>query len=577
MFFNRTSFSISPFNGFNPSKPSKPSKLFNPFNPFHRTIHADLAPAPQPFRAPSRLACTVAAAIIATSLPLASITEAKTFRWASQGDVLTMDPHAQNEGLNNAISDHVYEPLLNRGKTMAIEPCLALSWTQINPTTTRFKLRDKVTFHDGTPFTADDVVFSITRAGEKTSNFGAYMQGIKEAKKVDNLTVDIITNGPAPTLLDQLTEIRVMSRAWATKYNVTRPQDFKNKEETFAARNANGTGAFILRAREPDVKTVLVANSNWWGKRDSNVTEVVYTPIQQDATRISALISGEIDLVLDPPVQDVGSLKANPALKVVEGNENRTIFLAMDQGRNELQYSNVKGKNPFKDVRVRQAMLLTVDINAIQKTVMRGLSLPTMSMIAPQVRGYSKDLEKRPAVDIAKAKKLMADAGYPNGFEVTLDCPNNRYINDERICTAIAGMLSKIDIKIKLNSMPRVTYFPKIQNIDSSFHLYGWGVPTFDSLYTLQSVIRTKTSGGDGEQNYSGYSNPKVDALIDQLKTEADLAKRATITREALLIHQADVGHIPLHHQIIPWAMRKNVTVVHRADNRVFAKWAMVN
>ncbi len=520
-------------------------------------------------------ACLLGA--LALGATLSSNAIAKTFRWASQGDVLTMDPHSQNEGLNNAISDHVYEPLVTRGKTMAVEPALALSWTQINPTTMRFKLRDKVTFHDGSAFTADDVVFSITRAGEKTSNFAAYMQGIKEAKKVDNLTVDIITNGPVPTLLDQLTEIRIMNRAWSVKNNVTKPQDFKNKEETYAARNANGTGPFVLRAREPDVKTVLVLNSNWWGKRESNLTEVIYTPIKQDATRISALITGEIDLVLDPPVQDVGGLKANPVLKIVEGNENRTIFLAMDEGRNELLYSNVKGKNPFKDLRVRQAMLLSIDVNAIQKTVMRGLSLPTMSMIAPQVRGYSKDLEKRPAVDIAKAKKLMVEAGYPTGFEVTMDCSNNRYINDERICTAIAGMLSKIDIKIKLNSMPRVTYFPKIQNSDTSLFLYGWGVPTFDSLYTLQSVIRTKAAGGDGEQNYSGYSNAKVDALIDQLKSEGDVAKRAAITREALLLHQADIGHIPLHHQIIPWAMRKNVTVVHRPDNRVFAKWVNIN
>ena len=513
--------------------------------------------------------------LLAFAIPLTA--SAKTFRWASQGDVLTMDPHAQNEGLNNAICDHVYEPLVNRGKTMAIEPSLALSWQAMSPTVMRFKLRDKVTFHDGSAFTADDVVFSITRAMEKTSNFAAYMQGIKEAKKIDNMTIDIITNGPTPTLLDQLTEIRMMSRAWAMKYNVTRPQDFKNKEETFAARNANGTGAFVLRAREPDVKTVLVANSNWWGKRESNVTEVIYTPIKQDATRISALISGEIDLVLDPPVQDLANLRANQKLKVLEGNENRTVFISMDQGRSELLYSNVKGKNPFKDLRVRQAMLLAVDVNALSKTVMRGLSLPTMSMIAPQVRGYSKDLEKRPAVDLVKAKKLLTEAGYPNGFEVTLDCPNNRYINDEKICTALAGMFAKIDIKIKLNSMPRVTYFPKVQNSDTSLFLYGWGVPTFDSLYTLQSVIHTKATQGDGEQNFSGYSNPKVDALIASLKTEADTSKRTAITREALLLHQADVGHIPLHHQVIPWAMRKPVTVVHRPDNRVYAKWATIN
>ena len=505
-----------------------------------------------------------------------SSADAKTFRWASQGDVLTMDPHAQNEGLNNAISEHVYDALVARDRKMAIEPSLALSWQQMNPTTMRFKLRDKVTFHDGAPFSADDVVFSITRALEKTSNFAAYMQGIKEAKKVDNLTVDLILNGPVPTLLDQLSEVRIMNRAWAMKYNVQRPQDFKNKEETFAARNANGTGPFVLRTREPDVKTVMVVNSNWWGKRESNVSEVIYTPIKQDATRISALITGEIDLVLDPPLQDMGNLKANPKLKIADGNENRTVFFAMDQARNELLYSSVKGKNPFKDLRVRQAMLLTIDVNALQKTVMRGLSLPTMSMIAPQVRGYSKDLEKRPAVDITKAKKLMTEAGYPNGFEVTMDCPNNRYINDERICTAVAGMLSKIDIKIKLNAMPRVTYFPKIQNMDTSFFLYGWGVPTFDSLYTLLSIVRTKATGGDGEQNYSGYSNPKVDALIDQLKTEGDFAKRAAITREALLLHQADVGHIPLHHQIIPWAMRKSVTTVHTPTNRVLAKWTKI-
>ncbi|MBL8522075.1 MAG: ABC transporter substrate-binding protein [Betaproteobacteria bacterium] len=518
----------------------------------------------------------LAVAGVASASLIAATVDAKTFRWASQGDVLTMDPHSQNEGLNNTMSDHVYEPLVTRGKTMALEPCLAVSWTQVNPTTLRLKLRDKVTFHNGAPFSADDVVFSITRALEKTSDFSAYMQGIKEAKKIDNLTVEIITNGPNPTLLDQLTEVRMMNREWAVKFNALKPQDYKNKEETYTARNANGTGAFVLKAREPDVKTVLVANSNWWGKREGDVNEVVYTPIKQDATRVSALISGEIDLVLDPPVQDIGKLKENKSLKILEGNENRTIFLNYDQGRNELLYSSVKGKNPFKDIRVRQAMAHAIDANAIRVSVMRGLATTSMSMIAPQVRGYTKDVEKRWPLDLAKAKKLMAEAGYPNGFEVTLDCPNNRYINDEKICVAISGMLAKIDIKIKLNSMPRATYFPKIQTNDTSMYLLGWGVPTFDSLYTLQSILRTKGAGGDGNWNFSGYSNPKLDAIVDQLKTEIDFKKRADLTRDALLLDQADVGHIPLHHQVIPWAMRSNVTVVHRPDNRMHAKWAVV-
>ena len=516
----------------------------------------------------------VAALAMATALPFA---DAKTFRWASQGDILTMDPHSQNEGLNNSASDHIYEPLINRGKTMAIEPCLAISWTQINPNTMRFKLRDKVIFHNDAIFTADDVVFSITRALEKTSDFSAYMQGIKSAKKIDSLTVDIVSDGLNPTLLDQLTEVRMMNKAWALKNNAQKPQDFKNKEETYTARNTNGTGPFILKAREPDVKTVFVVNPKWWGKRDSeSIDEVIYTPIKNNATRISALLSGEIDFVLDPPVQDVPKLKENKAIKIMEGNENRTLFLNFDQGRDELLYGS-KGKNPFKDIRVRQAMLQAIDINAIYVSVMRKLSLPTMSLIAPQVRGYTKDVENRPPVDIVKAKKLMADAGFGNGFDVTLDCTDNRYINDQAICVAIAGMLAKIDIRVKVNAMPRALYFPKLQNTDTSMYLLGWGVPTFDSLYTLQSIVRTKGQGGDGIWNFSGYSNPKIDTIIDALKAEVDLKKRAELTKAALLLEQADVGHIPLHHQVIPWAMRSNITVVHRADNRMLAKWAVIN
>ena len=521
-----------------------------------------------------RILGAVAALAMATALPFV---DAKTFRWASQGDILTMDPHSQNEGLNNSASDHIYEPLINRGKTMAIEPCLAISWTQINPTTMRFKLRDKVIFHNDAIFTADDVVFSITRALEKTSDFSAYMQGIKSAKKIDSLTVDIVSDGPNPTLLDQLTEVRMMNKAWALKNNAQKPQDFKNKEETYTARNTNGTGPFILKAREPDVKTVFVVNPKWWGKRDSeSIDEVIYTPIKNNATRISALLSGEIDFVLDPPVQDVPKLKENKAIKIMEGNENRTLFLNFDQGRDELLYGS-KGKNPFKDIRVRQAMLQAIDINAIYVSVMRKLSLPTMSLIAPQVRGYTKDVENRPPVDIVKAKKLMADAGFGNGFDVTLDCTDNRYINDQAICVAIAGMLAKIDIRVKVNAMPRALYFPKLQNTDTSMYLLGWGVPTFDSLYTLQSIVRTKGQGGDGTWNFSGYSNPKIDTIIDALKTEVDLKKRAELTKAALLLEQADVGHIPLHHQVIPWAMRSNITVVHRADNRMLAKWAVIN
>jgi peptide/nickel transport system substrate-binding protein len=502
--------------------------------------------------------------------------EAKTLRWSSQGDFLTMDPHAQNEALNNAATGQVYEPLINRNKEMKLEPSLATSWKQEEPNRWRFTLRQGVKFLDGTPFAADDVVFTVQRVMAPTSNFKQYLTGVVEAKKVDDHTVDIITNGPNPVLLQQLTEVRIMSKAWSEKHNVVKPQNFIEKEETFAVRNMNGTGPYMLKSREVDIRTVFVENPNWWGKREGNVTEMVYQPIKSDATRIAALISGEIDFVLDPPLQDLERLKRG-GTKIVEGNENRTILFGFDQQRDELLYSNVKGKNPFKDLRVRQAVYHAIDAEAIKSRIMRGQALPTGSIIAPQVNGYTKEIDVRLPLDRNKAKQLLAEAGYPNGFEVTLDCPNNRYINDEEICQAVTAMLAQVGIQARLNAMPRAQYFPKIQKYDTSFYMLGWGVPTFDALYSLQSLAMTVGQGGDGNFNLGRYSNPKFDALVNQIKVETDQEKRTAMIVDALKIHNADVAHVPLHHQVIPWAMRANVDVVHRPDNRLELRWVRIN
>src|SRR5487761_852453 len=218
-----------------------------------------------------------------------------------------------------------------------------------------------------------------------------------------------------------------MSKSWCEKHNVVDVQDYVAKEETYAVSHADGTGPYILKSREPDVKTVLEANPQWWGKREGNVTEIVYTPIKSAATRTAALLSGEIDFVLDPPLQDLPKLKSDPNIKVIEGTESRTVFIGMDQKRDELLYSNVKGKNPFKDLRVRRAMYEAIDIEAIKRTLMRGLSIPTGELVTPQVYGYDVAANTRPPFSIAKAKALLKQAGYPDGFEVTLDCPNDRY------------------------------------------------------------------------------------------------------------------------------------------------------
>jgi peptide/nickel transport system substrate-binding protein len=355
------------------------------------------------------------------------------------------------------------------------------------------------------------------------------------------------------------------------------PKDMKAQEETFAHRNAMGTGPYILKEWVPDQRMVLERNPNYWGKLDSNVTQIVYNPIKSDATRMAALLSGEVDFVLDPTPQDLPRLRNNANLKVIDGVENRTIFFGMDQHRDELPGSNVKGKNPLKDVRVRKALYQAIDIDTIHRVTMRGLSQPTGALVAPQVAGWSESVHKRYPYDVEAAKRLLAEAGYKDGFEVDFACPNNRYINDEQICQAVASMWAKIGVKAKLRTLPLVTYFPMIQRYEPSIYMLGWGVPTFDALYTLQSLLRTPGPGGDGNYNVGRYSNPKMDAIIDRAKTETDPYIRPRLLTEALQLQNDDVAHIPLHNQIIPWAMKKSIDVVHRADNRIDWRVLKVN
>ncbi len=520
---------------------------------------------------PSALAALLVATAVATPV------QAKTFKWASQGEIPTWDPHSQNNALANGIHASVYESLVYYNKKFELEGILATAWKQVSPLNVRFTLRKGVKFHDGSAFTADDVVFTFERAMSKTSNFGVYTQGIDRVVKVDEHTVDIFTKTPNPVLMRQLTEVRVMSKAWTTKNNSVAPKDIKVKEDNFAHRNAMGTGPFMLKSWEPDVKMVMVKNPNWWGKLDGNLTEVIYTPIKADATRVAALLSGEVDMVLDPAPQDQPRLRAAANLQVIDGAENRTIFLGMDQFRDELPGSSVKGKNPLKDQRVRQALYQAIDIQAIHKVTMRGLSQVTGALVAPQVNGWSKKTDARYPYSTDSAKKLLADAGYPNGFEVDFACPNNRYINDEEICQNVTSMWAKVGVKAKLRTLPLVTYFPMIQRYEASIYMLGWGVPTFDALYSLQSLVRSVGVGGDGNYNVGRYSNPQMDGLVERIKKETDQPIRRDLIEQALLLSHKDVSHIPLHNQIIPWATKKNVSLHHRADNRVDMRWVTVN
>jgi peptide/nickel transport system substrate-binding protein len=520
--------------------------------------------------------------VVAVSSLLVTTSDAATLRWSSQGDAGTFDPHAQNEALTHSLIGQVYERLIARDPQMNLVPGLAVLWKQTSPNVWVLSLRKGVRFQDGSPFTADDVVFSIERAQQLTSNVRVYSSLLGKPRRIDDHTVELTTPVPNPVMLETLsTPVPIMSRAWCEMHHVTQPQNFKAKEETYAVSHAMGTGPYILVSREADVKTVFRKNPDWWGFAEGlftgNADEVIYRPIKSAGTRVAALLSGEIDLVLDPPVQDVPRLEQDPSLKVWKGREKRVIFVGMDEARDELLYSDVKGRNPFRDRRVRLAMYQAVDVGAIKTSVMRGLSVPTaITLSAPKEAGIPDSMEKRHPYDPDAARKLLAEAGYPDGFGVTMDCPNDRYINDERICVALASMWAKIGVRVNVNAMPKANYFPKEQKLDTSLYLLGWGVFD-DAIFTLKPIMHSRNDRGSGEWNFGNVSNSRLDALIDSIEGEVDPQKRHEEILEAMRLHHDEVLHIPLHLQVIPWVTRANVKVIHRSDNWMEASWVRID
>lgn len=517
-------------------------------------------------------------ALVASALAAISfIASAVTLRVGNQGDALAMDPHSLNESLQLSVTGNVFEPLVTRDRNYRLTPALATDWKQTSPTVWRFNLRKGVVFHDGTPFTADDVIFSYERAKGDGSDMKTYVGQIKEVKKVDDHAVDFILNAPFPILPELFTQWLMMSKKWCEANQATKPVDRRKGIENAASFRANGTGPYRLRERQPGVRTTFSRNGSYWGKIDGNVDEVIFTPIGNDATRVAALLSGELDVMEPVPVQDVDRVKSNPKLKVMQGPELRVVFLGMDQKRDELLYSNVKGKNPFKDKRVRQAFYQAIDIEGIKKTVMRGASTPAALLLPPQVNGYAADLGTRLPYDVDAAKKLMVEAGYPAGFEVKMNCPNDRYVNDERICQAVAANLSRIGVKINLEAETKGTYFPKILSRNTSFYMLGWVASTVDVHNVLYPIMSSPGEGGRGQFNLGAYSNARVDELTQKIGSETDLKKRNDMIHEALKIHQDDIGHLPLHQQALNWGVKKNIDLVQLPDNDMRWKYVKVN
>jgi peptide/nickel transport system substrate-binding protein len=494
----------------------------------------------------------------------------RVLRMATSVDAATLDPHATNALFTFLVIHQVYEGLTWRGDDLKVHPGLATRWEQVEPTRWRFHLRDGVRFAGGEGFDADDVVFSVQRALAPTSNYGIFVDTVQAVEARDRLTVDIVTRVPDPVVPDKMTRVMIMDRGWSEANRAAVPQNFAQREETFTVRNANGTGPYVIRTRDAESRTVMVRNPTWWGLNggsDSrgNVTEYHHITLTSDATRVAALLSGEVDFVHVVPVQDVARIGRDQRLRVLEGQENRTVWIGMRQDVDELTGSDVRGRNPFRDLRVRQAIAHAMDLDALRRTTLRGQGVPTGSMWTEFVNGWTRETDRRTPYDPARARALLAEAGYPSGFSVPMDCPVGTY---DEACQAVAAMLSRVGIRAQLTIHPNAVFSQRVRRQEPMLYILSWGVPTFDASYTLRAVMASRSIGGAATWNAGGYANPAFDALLPRIDGEGDPARRRALIAEAHAMHNADLGHVPLYHMMIPWAHRAGVQMQHRADNQ---------
>ncbi len=491
--------------------------------------------------------------------------DANTLRFAEGQDINSMDPHAARDDFALSLLCNVYEGLVRWNADLKIEPALAESWEALSDTEWRFHLRKDVKFHNGNPFTADDVIFSYHRAGDAGSPFAGLLEPIAEVVKVDDYTVDFKLKRKYALVLNDFAGWYIMDKEFQEEIGATTPLDLASNTGGAMQTQANGTGPFKLVERQPDVKTVLAANPDWWDEKKHNLDEIVYTPIANNATRVAALLSGEVDFIRNAPPQDLDRIEATAGMKVMRGPHLRTIYFGMDQQSDELPGSGVAG-NPLKDVRVRKAIYQAIDIEGIKRSIMRGNSGPVATQLAPQMPFYDASLEERFPFDPEAAKALLAEAGYADGFTLTLDCPAGSFINDEQICQAAVGMLAKIGVTVKLAMHPPVQYDTELPAGQYSFYMLGWaGLPTIDPYNVFNATVHTP-SGELGAWNPKGYSNARVDELIIKIGEEYDPVKRQEMISEVLKTQRDEVGKIMLHQQFLTWGMTDKVNAIVPGD-----------
>jgi len=511
-----------------------------------------------------------------TAALAAGAAQAETFRWASTTDPQTMDPHAVSSAPVLGFLNNVYEGLVRRDKDMAVEGALAESWEPIGDEGWRFNLRRDVTFHDGSDFTAEDVLFSYERASSEASDVSSWFAPVSEVIVVDDHTVDFMTNAPNPIFPDSIANFMIMDKGWAEANDAALPS---KEEENHATLNANGTGAFKLVERQPGLKTVLEPFESWWGDTEHNITRAEFTPIQNPATAVAALLSGDVDMINPVPIQDAARLKERDGVEIVDGIEARVIMLGFPHQAETLKYGADAGQpNPFRDARVRAAVANAINVDAILQTIMRGAAQPASQLVSPAMRGYSPALADRPAYDPERAKALLAEAGYPDGFSFGLKCPNDRYLNDEAVCQGIAAMLAQVGIDAELDAMPVRTYWPELRADNFDMYLLGWSPGTFDAEHPIRFLATTPNPEKRlGSWNFGDFSNARVDELLPLIQSEIDDTARQAMLDESAGILQTETAYVPLYVQPLVWGTGDNVELTQRPDNFVILRWINVN
>jgi peptide/nickel transport system substrate-binding protein len=512
--------------------------------------------------------------LVALLLAFTGPLHAATLRIASAFDPQTMDPHALALLYHARVSSQIYESLVTRDREFRLAPALATAWKTTSPNVWRFTLRPGVTFHDGTPFSADDVVFSLQRALAPPSQRGFPLQGLKEVRRVDALTVDLVTDAPDVVLPEKLHGVGIMSRAWAQRHGVDKAQDFAGKQETHAIRNANGTGPFRLVRYEPDARTALARHEAWWGWREAdagNITEAVFLSVRSDATRLAALRSGEVDVLLDPAFQDIARIAADSRFQVLQTDGLSQQYLAFDLDSATLDSDGKALPNPFRDLRVRQAVRHAIAVPLIIDKVLRGQAVPAQGMLSPLIDGVPATAMAPGGYDPARSRALLANAGLADGFAVTLECVNTAW--REAVCQSIVAMLNQVGIRATLRSTPTSQFFPRLTQGRIPFAEFGW-VASPDPWSTLNALFRSPAEGGRGAFNVGRYRNPAADALIDRLRIEPDAAKRRTQVAQAVALIEADLPVIPLYRRTLAWALPKTVQVVPWPNDMIELRWA---